>query len=111
MSVDPGQYAAARDRGSSSDTAVSLRAGDGYAGEVGTASAPPEVEIRFVEVLPLRQGDRLIIHVDGTVGMSAGGGQRAGEQVRDILKLGELPFDVPMLVVSPGFRIEVARPA
>jgi hypothetical protein len=72
---------------------------------------PGMPEIRCVEVLPLRAGDRLIIHVDGSVGMSAGGAGRAGGMVREILKLDELGFDVPMLVVSPGFRVEVARPS
>lgn len=106
MSVDPGQYAAARDRGSSSDTAVSL---SGV--RDGQHERDRDVAVRLVEVLPLREGDRLVIHVDGSVGMSAGGAHRAADQVREILKLGELPFEVPMLVVSPGFRVEVARPS
>lgn len=107
MSVDPGQYAAARDRGSSAGTAMSLsgvRDGQHERDRAG-------VDVRLVEVLPLREGDRLVIHVDGSVGMSAGGAHRAADQVREILKLDELPFDVPMLVVSPGFRVEVTRPS
>jgi hypothetical protein len=68
-------------------------------------------EITRVQVLPLQPGDRLIVHVDGAAGMSMGGGQRIGELIRDGLKLGDLPFDVPVLVVAPGIRVEVTRPA
>ena len=67
-------------------------------------------EITRVEVLPLREGDRLIVHVGGAAGMSAGGAHRIAELIQDGLKLGELGFDVPVIVVSPGIRVEVARP-
>jgi hypothetical protein len=63
-----------------------------------------------VEVLSLTEGDRLIIHVDGSAGLSAGGGEQLGLHVRARLKLDELGFDVPVLVVSPGIRVTVARP-
>ena len=98
MSVDPGQYAG----GGQAMSGVR----DGQHDR-----DPAGLDVRRVEVLPLREGDRLIIHVDGTVGMSAGGAQRAGEQVRELLKLDQLGFEVPMLVVSPGFRVQVARPS
>jgi len=68
-------------------------------------------EVTRVQVLPLRDGDRVIVHVDGAAGLSGGGGQAIGEYIRATLKLGELPFDVPVLVVSPGIRVEVARPS
>jgi hypothetical protein len=68
-------------------------------------------EITRVDILPLQPGDRLIVHVDGTAGMSGGGAARIGEIIRARLKLDDLPFDVPMLVVSPGIRVEVTRPA
>lgn len=68
-------------------------------------------EVTRVEVLPLREGDRLIVHVDGTVGMSAAGAHRAGLSVRDALRLDDLPFDVPVIVVPPGIRVEVTRPS
>lgn len=64
-----------------------------------------------VEVLTLTEGDRLIVHVDGAAGISAGGAEQAGQRIRALLKLDELPFDVPVLVVSPGIRVQVARPA
>jgi len=75
--------------------------------------APPAglPEITRVEVLPLQPGDRLIVHVDGAAGMSAGGANRAGQYIRESLRLHELPFDVPVLVVAPGIRVEVARPS
>jgi len=63
-----------------------------------------------VEVLSLRAGDRLIVHVEGAAGMSAGGAHEVGQAVRGRLKLDDLPFDVPVLVVSPGIRVSVARP-
>jgi hypothetical protein len=62
------------------------------------------------EVLTLAEGDRLIVHVDGAAGMSAGGAHELGLHVVDRLKLDELGFDVPVLVVSPGIRVTVARP-
>ena len=71
----------------------------------------PLAGITRVEILPLQDGDRLIVHVDAAAGISAGGAQQAGELVRAALKLDELPFDVPVLVVSPGIRVEVARPS
>jgi len=82
-------------------------------GGQGRTTAPPATgpEVRLVEVLPLRAGDRLIVHIEGAAGMSAGGAHQAGMMVRDLLKLDDLEFDVPVLVVSPGIRVEVARPA
>lgn len=73
--------------------------------------ASPVVQVSRVEVLPLQPGDRLIVHVEGAAGMSAGGGAEAGRRVRAGLKLDELPFDVPVIVVSPGIRVTVARPS
>jgi hypothetical protein len=81
------------------------------ASSVTAAAWPPPLDVTRVEVLPLREGDRLIVHVDGAAGLSGGGGQAIGEYIRATLKLDELPFDVPVLVVSPGIRVEVARPA
>lgn len=86
-----------------------------------TASGPAETElpasggwagppITRVDVLPLLEGDRLIVHVDGAAGMSAGGAHEAGRYVRAALKLDELPFDVPVLIAAPGIRVTVARP-
>ena len=72
---------------------------------------PPVVRLPQVEVLTLTEGDRLIVHVDGAAGISAGGAEQAGQRIRALLKLDELPFDVPVLVVSPGIRVQVARPA
>jgi hypothetical protein len=73
-------------------------------------ASPAGPEIRCVEVLPLRPGDRLVVHVDGAAGMSAGGAERIGAQIQETLKLDELGFDVPLIVVSPGIRVEIARP-
>lgn len=79
---------------------------------VAALDAPPAglPEITRVEVLQLREGDRLIVHVDGAAGMSAGGATRIGEIVQARL-LDGLPFDVPVLVVAPGIRVQVARPS
>lgn len=75
------------------------------------AAPAPGLEVTRVEVLPLQPGDRLVVHVDGAAGLSGGGGHALGEHVRAALKLDELGFDVPVLVVSPGIRVTVARPA
>ena len=76
-----------------------------------TGLEDPRPALRPVEVLSLQEGDRLIIHVDSAAGMSAGGAHQAGQKVRAALALDELPFDVPVLVVSPGIRVTVARPS
>jgi hypothetical protein len=81
-------------------------------GQVTTSARPGwPAPVTQVEVLPLQAGDRLIIHVDGAAGISAGGAHQAGQRIRDALKLGDLPFDVPVIVVSPGIRVQVARPS
>ena len=76
-----------------------------------TSLEDPRPALRQVEVLTLRAGDRLIVHVDGAAGMSAGGAEKAGQRIRALLALDDLPFDVPVLVVSPGIRVQVARPS
>lgn len=95
MSIDPG---------------MTRGAPQGYEAQASAAGPPPPLDVTRVEVLPLREGDRLIVHVDGAAGLSGGGAQQIGEYIRAKLKLGGLPFDVPVLVVSPGIRVEVARP-
>ena len=83
-------------------------------GEITTnpaAASPLPLDVTRVEVLPLRPGDRVIVHVDGAAGISAGGAENIGRHVADRLRLDELGFDVPVLVVSPGIRVQVARPA
>ena len=83
-------------------------------GEITTnpaAASPLPLDVTRGEVLPLREGDRVSVHVDGAAGMSAGGAEQIGQFIRGRLKLDELGFDVPVLVVSPGIRVQVARPA
>jgi hypothetical protein len=92
--------------------ATPLPAVQGGPGQVTTTVAaawPPPVT--RVEVLPLKPGDRVIIHVDGAAGMSSGGAAKAGQDVLAALKLADLPFEVPVIVVAPGIRVEVARPS
>jgi hypothetical protein len=74
----------------------------------GDLGQPPA--IRLAEVLRLQPGDRLIIHADGTVGLGPGGAHKLAAEAHDALRLGELGFDVPVLVTAPGLRIEVLRP-
>jgi hypothetical protein len=76
-----------------------------------TYNDDPGLTITRVEVLPLQEGDRVIIHVDGAAGMSSGGAAKAGQDVLAALKLTDLPFEVPVIVVAPGIRVEVARPS
>jgi hypothetical protein len=74
------------------------------------ADPPAPLGVTRAEVLSLAEGDRLIVHADGSAGLSAGGGEQLGQFVRARLRLDELPYDVPVLVVSPGIRVTVARP-
>jgi hypothetical protein len=69
-----------------------------------------EPRIRMVDVLRLQPGDRLIIHADGEQGLGPGGAHQIARQAHEMLRLGELPFDVPVVVSAPGLRIEVLRP-
>jgi hypothetical protein len=75
----------------------------------GQGGAGP-VQVRFAEVIRLQPGDRLLIHVDGGLGMGPGGSQDLAEQVIRALKIDELSFNMPVAVTGPGFRLEVIRP-
>lgn len=101
MSLDPSMAAA-----------VLRGAGEGTIGPAHPEFTPDPgmPPVTRVEVLSLQPGDRLIVHVDGAAGVSAGGAERAGHMIRSRLALDELPFDIPVLVVSPGIRVTVARP-
>jgi hypothetical protein len=93
------------------DPSLAAPPGSGQPASIPADARPRDVSLIRVEVLPLQQGDRLIVHVDGSAGMSAGGAEAAGQRIRALLALDDLPFDVPVLVVSPGIRVQVARPS
>jgi hypothetical protein len=78
-----------------------------------TLEAPlgQDVTIRAVDILRLQPGDRLLVHAEGQLGIGPGGAGKLASQVRAMLKLDELGFDVPVVVTAPGLRIEVLRPS
>jgi hypothetical protein len=76
-------------------------------GPMVTAGSVAVPLIREVTRLHLAEGDRLLIHADGALGLGPGGAEQLAQQVAASLRLGELPFDVPVTVISPGLRVEV----
>jgi hypothetical protein len=74
-------------------------------------SATTAVSLTAVEVLRLQPGDRLLVHADGALGIGGGGAHKIASQLAILLKLDELPFDVPVCVAAPGLRVEVLRPS
>lgn len=84
----------------------------GRTGPVSTeAPVDGEVTIRLAEILRLQPGDRLLVHADAAVGISAGGCHKLATQLNDAFRLDELGFDVPVVVAAPGLRVEVLRPS
>jgi hypothetical protein len=80
------------------------------AGRAGVSPATA-VSLTAVEVLRLQPGDRLLVHADAALGIGGGGAHKIATQLAALLKLDELPFDVPVCVAAPGLRVEVLRPS
>lgn len=62
---------------------------------------PQVTDIRRWQVQP---GDRLIVHVDGSAGLGPAGAQEMARRLRDSLQLDD---SVLVVVIAPGFRVEV----
>jgi hypothetical protein len=80
-------------------------------GPADNGAVPGLPQVERIQIWPLRDGDRLIVHVDGAAGMSAGGADKLGRHIREVMGLDGLGFEVPVMVVSPGIRVEVIRPS
>jgi hypothetical protein len=73
--------------------------------------ADHEPGIGLTGVVRLQPGDRILVHVSSEVGISGGGASKLARRLIDELKLDEIGFDVPVVVIAPGLRVEVLRPS